>query len=159
MAVSSTVSELDGTSYGDTASTLLPDGYDGNSVAHMKRADDIRATFAILTIIGGTIGNTLCFIIMRGKTLKATSAGVFFSYIAIWDTATVYVGQLLFLVGYAGGVQLIPYHPWSCKIIFFLLFSCGDIAVWLLLAATVDRFIAITFPLKVKTLCTPKRYV
>ena len=137
-----------------TSTVIVPDN---DYEASLKQASVIRAAFAFLTIIMATVGNTLTFILMRRKPMKSTSAGVFFSYLAMADTATVYVGQLLFLVGYIGNIYLIPYHPWSCKMVFFLLFGSADVAVWMLVAATTDRFIAIYFPMKTKELCTPKR--
>ena len=120
-------------------------------------AGRFRTTFAIITIIVGCIGNVLSFLIMRGRSMRSTSAGVYFAAIAIADTGTLLTGQIPAVVYYLNNFDIPSSHEWACKWFFFLLFSLGDVAVWLMVAVTVDRFIAVCLPLKRKVLCTPTR--
>ncbi len=83
--------------------------------ASFRKAGSIRAAFAIITILIGSFGNSLTFILMKKKPMKNTSSGIYFGYLAITDTLTVYFGQLLFLVGFFNGIDLIGIHSWSCR--------------------------------------------
>ena len=112
---------------------------------------------AIPLLIMATVGNSLAFAVMRRRSMRNTSPGVYFAAIACADTVTVYWGAVPFLIFYFTSIDLWSYHPWSCRVVIFILFTSADSAVWLLVAVTVDRFIAVKFPLVRKQMCTPKR--
>ena len=115
----------------------------------------LRLGCAIPLLLVATFGNVMSFIIMRRKSMKRSSPGIYFA--ACTDTSTVYWGLVPFVVYYFTSVDLWTLHPWSCKIIIFMLFSSADSAIWLLVAVTVDRFIAVRFPMKKSRLCTPRK--
>ncbi len=50
-------------------------------------------------------------------------------------------------------------HPATCKLEKFLAYTSTDVAVWLLVLFTFDRFIAVSFALKKEQICRPKRAV
>ena len=117
----------------------------------------LRLGCAIPLLLIATFGNVMTFIIMRRKSMKSSSPGIYFAAIACTDTLTVYWGLLPFVVYYFSSIDLWTLHPWSCKIVIFMLFSSGDSAIWLLVAVTFDRFIAVRFPMKKSRLCTPRK--
>ena len=117
----------------------------------------LRLALAIPLLIMATVGNSLAFAVMRRRSMRNTSPGVYFAAIACADTVTVYWGAVPFLIFYFTSIDLWSYHPWSCRVVIFTLFTSADSAVWLLVAVTVDRFIAVKFPLARKQMCTPKR--
>ena len=117
----------------------------------------LRLGCAIPLLLVATFGNVMSFIIMRRKSMKRSSPGIYFAAIACTDTSTVYWGLVPFVVYYFTSVDLWTLHPWSCKIIIFMLFSSADSAIWLLVAVTVDRFIAVRFPMKKSRLSTPRK--
>ncbi len=119
--------------------------------------ENIRVALYIPLLVLGTVGNILSFLVMRRKSLRVTSPGLYFAAIAVGDTVALFAGVLPFIIFYFSSVDLWSFHPWSCKIVIFTLFTSSDAAVWLVVAVTVDRFIAIKFPLKAKQLCTPKK--
>ena len=117
----------------------------------------LRLALAIPLLIMATVGNSLAFAVMRRRSMRNTSPGVYFAAITCADTVTVYWGAVPFLIFYFTSIDLWSYHPWSCRVVIFTLFTSADSAVWLLVAVTVDRFIAVKFPLVRKQMCTPKR--
>ena len=117
----------------------------------------LRLALAIPLLIMATVGNSLAFAVMRRRSMRNTSPGVYFAAIACADTVTVYWGAVPFLIIYFTSIDLWSYHPWSCRVVIFTLFTSADSAVWLLVAVTVDRFIAVKFPLVRKQMWTPKR--
>ena len=50
-------------------------------------------------------------------------------------------------------------HRWTCKTEKFSFYTASDAAIWILVAFTVDRLIAVTLPLVKYTICTPRRAV
>ena len=130
-----------------------------NSNDFRTKLETLHVSLAIPLLIMASIGNSLSFVIMRRTSMKNTSAGVYFSAIACLDTMTVYCSVLPFTIYYFNSVDLQTLHPWSCKIIEFMLLICSDIAIWLLVAVTVDRFIAVKYPMKKSQMCTRKRAV
>ena len=128
-----------------------------NSGESRSITETIRVSLAIPLVITATWGNVLSFLIMRRKSMKITSPGIYFAAIACMDTMTVYLGLLPFVVYYFSSVDLWTLHPWSCKIVIFMLFTSCDSAVWLILAVTVDRFIAVKYPMNKPQMCTPNR--
>lgn len=123
----------------------------------VETGEDIRATMAIIQLIMGTFGNVLSFIIMQRTPLRLTSAGSYFAVLAIADTLYLYIGLVSYLIDHFTDVVMQQVHPWSCKIVRFTLFTSGDASVWLLVAVTVDRFIAVVIPTKGKVVCIPRR--
>ena len=127
----------------DKDNTTLIETVTEHSGDFRTKPETLRVSFSILLLTMATIGNGLSFMIMRRKSMKNTSSGVYFSAIACLDTMVVYFGLLPLTIHYFTSVDVLTWHPWSCKILIFMLFSSGDIAIWLLVAVTVDRFIAV----------------
>jgi len=50
-------------------------------------------------------------------------------------------------------------YRWTCKAEKFSFYTASDAAIWILVAFTVDRLIAVTLPLIKYTICTPRRAI
>ena len=48
-------------------------------------------------------------------------------------------------------------HPFTCKLEKFAFYSSADTSVWILVLFTVDRFVAVCYPLKKSNFCLPSR--
>ncbi len=122
-------------------------------------ANILRVFFAIINLIAGSIGNTLTFFVMRQKSMRHTSAGAYFTVLALADSAFMISGEGGFLVKYLLGTKLIflkhGYIP--CNLMYFLHFTAGDYAIWMICAVTVDRFVAVVKPLRAKKYCKVKQ--
>ena len=112
---------------------------------------------ALILVLVGTIGNTLSFIVMSRKRMTSSSTLVYFRAIAIADTGVLWTGHFTQWFRVVTGISIALLHSWTCKMYYFLLFSFGDMAIWFILAVTVDRLIAVAFPLRVKLLCNIKK--
>jgi len=44
-------------------------------------------------------------------------------------------------------------HRWTCKTEIFSFYTASDAAIWILVSFTVDRFVAVTFPLQKRNIC------
>ncbi|XP_013415590.1 C5a anaphylatoxin chemotactic receptor 1 [Lingula anatina] len=110
----------------------------------------------MLLVIGIT-GNVLSLLVMRGKSLRPSSASIYLRYLAIADTSTLVLGVFPVWIRALTTVDVTALHPWTCKLHVYFLYSAGDCAVWVIVAVTVDRFLSVTFPFKAKLWCTKRR--
>jgi hypothetical protein len=100
-----------------------------------------------------TIGSLLTVIMMQRKAMRGSPTTVYLTAMAIADAGTVYA-VFLPKVAFPDADER---YEWVCKMNVFFLFGFGDVAVWILAATTIDRFIAVVFPMKAKYLCTVVR--
>ncbi|XP_074660611.1 putative G-protein coupled receptor 139 isoform X2 [Tubulanus polymorphus] len=117
----------------------------------------IYRIFPVIGIIVATIGNTMCLILMNRKSLRESSASVYLSAIAVADTCTVYTGLLPAWLQAQFDINLAKRSTFICHLMEFLLYSVSEVAVWLVVALTIDRFISVVFPLKARYFCTKKK--
>ncbi len=109
----------------------------------------------ILTI--GLCGNTLTIVVMRQKRMRGTSTCVYLTLMAIADLGTLITGIIPEWLEMCGFVIFKELHPWTCKMEKFLFYTINDVAIWIIVAFTLDRFVAVCFPLKKREVCVPKR--
>ncbi|XP_060598815.1 growth hormone secretagogue receptor type 1-like [Ruditapes philippinarum] len=103
----------------------------------------------------GTFGNLLSFIIMAKSMLKVSTYS-YLAVLAIMDILVLYVGLLRMWVGqFSMDVQ----HTSNamCKLVNFLGYVSSDTSVWLIVAVTIERFIAVKFPLRAPRMCNVHR--
>ncbi|ELT97917.1 hypothetical protein CAPTEDRAFT_223047 [Capitella teleta] len=120
-------------------------------------ADRIRLVFAFLTVLLATVGNSLSLAVMCHRTMRGTSAATYLAAIAAADTFAVYFGQLPVIAKHFSDDIANLATQWQCSGRYFCLYTTGDVAVWLVLALTVDRFVAVRLPHRAKQLCTVTR--
>ncbi len=120
-----------------------------------KRVAEARTIICYILLVVGLIGNSLAFVVMCRKSMRRTSTSVYFRAIALADSLFLATSQGSYIVKVITGKSLRQYNPWSCKIHIVMTYMSGDIAIWLLIAVTIDRFVAIVLPLKAKNVCTP----
>jgi hypothetical protein len=113
----------------------------------------------VLTIAGST-GNVLSIVVLA--TQSSNSVNLFLICLAVADTCFLLNGCLRKVVGtinrYNGQFQeyraLIPYlNPYLNGVAFLT----HSLTVWLVVAITIDRYIAVCFPLKAIEVCTRGR--
>ena len=128
---------------------------DSNRLVTLGR--EIRLACAFLQLIAGTFGNIVSFLIMTRTAMKKTSAGVYFANIAVGDTIFLYLGLGSYIFKYFHDVAFQELHPMACKFARFTQFMSGDMSVWLLVAVTVDRFVAVVLPTKANSFCITRK--
>ena len=102
----------------------------------------------------GTMGNVFSIITLSSLPLRKFSSSVYLISLAVSDTVfllcllSVWVSEL--------GVNLHSAPGW-CQILMYVTYVASFMSVWLIVAFTMERFIAICYPLMKISICTAKR--
>ena len=104
--------------------------------------------FFFLMVLSG-VGNVLSLLTLKSRMFKSSSC-FYMANLAIWDTVVIWA---------KGWYLLITLFDWDmghagCKFFNFLLNVAIHNAVWLVVIMTIERFLAVSFPLKVALWCT-----
>ena len=81
----------------------------------------------------------------------------YLAVLSIADTFVLYVGLLRMWVGELTGSDIRNLNDWLCKLTVMLLHISSDYSVWLIIAVTVERYIAVCHPLKAFSMCNNSR--
>ncbi|XP_074650278.1 allatostatin-A receptor-like [Tubulanus polymorphus] len=105
----------------------------------------------VLTI--GLIGNTLSFFVMIRPWNRRNSTCFFMAALAIADNLVLLCWLLQWLLDYYIGAIL---TTWLCKSRKYLVMTMFRISAWIIVAMTIDKAIAVNFPIKSTRICTSK---
>ena len=108
-----------------------------------------------IILILGTIGNILAFIVLRRYSSKI-STYAFLSVLAILDLLVLYIGLFRIWISEISGTDLKLQSDFLCKLLVFLGYVCSDSSVWLIVAVTTERYVAVRFPLRANWMCSLK---
>ncbi|XP_054276129.1 FMRFamide receptor-like [Macrosteles quadrilineatus] len=107
-----------------------------------------------LLVFLGTVGNALSVFVFFATKLRKLSSSYYLSALAISDT-----GFLIAL--FISWLNLIDVNlfnmPGICQLTVYLTQVCSFLSVWFVVAFTVERFIAVRYPLKRPSMCTVTR--
>jgi hypothetical protein len=101
----------------------------------------------------GIPGNILLFLIMIQKRNRSTPTGLYMAALSVVD-AVALLGSIHLLREMSKAGLIDPAVACGNSFINNISTSCS---CWIIVAMTVDRFIAVQWPLKAKELCTKKR--
>lgn len=104
----------------------------------------------------GTFGNIFSFVILR-KSMMRVSTYFYLAILALADLMVLCLGLLRLWVGDITGVDIRNQNNWICKFTIFIGYTTSDFSVWLIVAVTVERYIAVCHPLKASILCSVQR--
>jgi len=107
-------------------------------------------------LLVGIIGNIMSIIVLRSKPFRHTTTGVYLPLTAAADVIFLLTGGLEILQT-ADVFNAREYNIWTCRLYKVLHYASGDVSIWLLVAFTFDRFVAVCFPLSKRRVCTWKR--
>lgn len=110
--------------------------------------------FMPVITIAGTIGNILSVLVFFGTKLKKLSSSYYLAFLAIFDTGFLwcnFIQWMNFL-----NINLYERNGF-CQLFTWLSNACSVLSVWLVVAFTIERFVAVLYPLKRPTLCTVRR--
>lgn len=114
----------------------------------------IQMYYVPFIIVSGSIGNILSVIVFSKTKLKKLSSSYYLAALAVSDTGFLIVLMFNWLSG--RGVQLYNKPMW-CQFFQFSSALFIFLSVWFVVAFTVERFIAVMYPLKRQTMCTIRR--
>ncbi|KAI0213959.1 hypothetical protein LSAT2_000955 [Lamellibrachia satsuma] len=144
-----------------TPSPDLEDLDDRNSTGVFTGLDDVRfaglwRSVWPLLCVTGIVGNSLVLLVLRREGLARTSANVYLSVLAIGDSSVLAVASVAFYPRLAWDVRLDETSVWACRVIWFVHHTLANASNWTVVAFTVERFIAVRFPLRKLRVCTPR---
>ena len=123
--------------------------------------DVINSILIYLTpfIIGiGTIGNLLSFAVLVRKSMRSRSVYFYLMLLSWADTIVLYISAFRTWFRTLFGFELLIHHSAvTCKGYWFMMGLSQHMSAWLIVLLTLDRFIAVTYPLKAASLCTGRR--
>ena len=102
----------------------------------------------------GFLGNTLSFSVMMKSKNRKMSTCIYMAAISINDNLMMLMCFHDFLVA---GLQIHKWHPIECKIAAFVALFGLQNCTYLVLAMTMDKYIAIKWPHRAPTYSTPRR--
>lgn len=105
-------------------------------------------------VFTGTIGNILSVLVFFKTKLRKLSSSHYLAALGFSDTLFL----LIVLVNWlnVAGVTLSNQH-FFCETLIYMSGVCSFLSVWFVVAFTVERFIAVLYPLKRQTMCTVRR--
>jgi len=106
-----------------------------------------------IILIVGFIGNLLSSILFSTTDLCQTSCAIYFLLLSISDSIALLGGLHHCLVI---GFHIIIASPIYCRVRHFLLYVFMDLASWMVVAISVDRFYKVKYPLRARIYCTRK---
>ena len=121
--------------------------------------------FASITfVIVGLVGNTLSVMVFSSKEMRTVSSNFYLLTLAVSDslylisvlmTKTLTTLRCMYFHDFA--VDIFNHSSVMCKLLQYFLDMFSDYSTCLILAFTVERYIAVYLPLKFKELCTVRR--
>ncbi|XP_063392997.1 thyrotropin-releasing hormone receptor [Cydia fagiglandana] len=123
-------------------------------IAHQV-ASALNVYYTPLLVSLGTIGNLVSVYVFYSSKLRLQSTSQYLSALAISDT--VFLFQLM--MPWLGAVKLtgLFYTQGFCQIFIYFSYVTCDLSAWLVVAFTVERFVAVLYPLRRNAICTVAR--
>ncbi|KAK3917289.1 Neuropeptides capa receptor, partial [Frankliniella fusca] len=106
-------------------------------------------------IVMGLVGNLLSCVVFLNTHLRLRSSSYYLAALATADFGYLAVLVLVWLNS-VHGVQVFDKEGW-CQIVTYVSSVCAFLSVWLIVAFTVERFIAVQYPLHRPHMCTVAR--
>ena len=95
----------------------------------------------------GMIGNVLTIGVMSRRRYSGSSVRVYMLLLAIFDSTVLLCAVPSEWLAKLDYVNIKHLHPAVCKLERLIYYVAGDASIWILCAFTVDRFVAVCFPL------------
>ena len=127
---------------------LTPSDY-----VEFRIASSLILVFPFLPLVIGTLGNFLSLVVLTRPSMRQSSSCVYMTALAVFDTLAIWFGFTSQKLGYIPDVVTV----WFCRSLYFLLTLVNQMAAWLVVWMSSERFVAIYFPFKASKLCTVKR--
>ena len=102
----------------------------------------------------GLIGNTLSFTVMTKSKNRKVSTCIYMAAISVNDNLMM---LMCFHDYFVSGLQVHKWYPIECKIAGFVALFALQNCTYLILAMTLDKYIAIKWPHRAATYSTPRR--
>ena len=96
-----------------------------------------------MLLLFGTFTNILSLLVLSRKRMRKHSTYVYLAILSVIDLLAIWLGIMRDYLAHGYGIYI--KSMWLCKVHSFLFYFSLDFSSWILVAVSVDRFIAITF--------------
>lgn len=132
----------------------MTDKNENDQRSYLEIVIQIEMYYVPTLVYLGSLGNFISILIFFRSKLKQSSSSVYLGALAISDT-----GFLISLfISWLTGVNVNLFNkPGFCEFFVYFTTLCSFLSVWLVVAFTVERFIAVKYPLLRQSMCTVAR--
>ena len=117
----------------------------------------VSYVFLPILVITGICGNIVTIRVMLAKEFRSMCVSVFLIALALSDTVVIFVSTLnKHLVRSLMGVDVRSFDVIGCRVFFWAYRTAKMLSSWIVVFICVERFIAVCFPLRTKTICTKR---
>jgi hypothetical protein len=110
--------------------------------------------FVPVVVVIGLLGNTTSFVVFTSSFLRRYSSSVYLAALALADNG--YLICIFFSWLSHVGVNLYNRDGW-CHVLVYITYVSTFLSVWYVVAFSVERYIAVCYPLRRNEVCTTKR--
>ena len=127
---------------------------DPNSMEFRRIVHLLDLYLVPIIAVFGILGNLVSFLVFVATYLKHMSSSVYLAGLAISDSVFLFV----VLISWSNNIGNKTYHQHGwCHLFVYLAYVSSFLSVWFVVCFTVERHIAVCFPLKRQTWCTACR--
>lgn len=114
---------------------------------------------APIIFIIGMVGNIVIILVMRRQRMRGNTAAIYLPLLAIADAIALFSGIIPEWMEACDIVKFKELSPGTCRLEKIVFYTSADTAIWILVAFTCDRFIAVCFPFRKSRWCTRRRAI
>ncbi|XP_045481183.1 neuropeptides capa receptor-like [Harmonia axyridis] len=103
----------------------------------------------------GIVGNCLSFSVFMSSHMKMKSSSYYLAVLALADLGFLIV-VIVVQCSFNGIFEIYNVEGW-CQFFVYMSSVCATLSVWLIVAFTVERFIAVQYPFQKPNICTVRR--
>lgn len=118
-------------------------------------ANSLHTYYTPLLVLLGSIGNIISIYVFYVSKLRMHSTSLYLSVLAISDS--IFLLQLLPPWLNAMQITNLFHRPGFCQVIVYSTYASCCCSAWLVVAFTVERFVAVLYPLRRSRMCTVAR--
>ena len=138
---------------GDVVTTVVPSLKEATYIEN-EITDFIRKYYQLAISVFGILGNFLALAVLAQRKMRVKTTYMYMLALSVTDVAVLTI-SILWWTGRYVNINSV----WFCKLHLFLFYLAIHTSVWLLVSMTIERYLAVTFPLKAKAWITRRRAV